>query len=566
MARRAISPEARKVGAAAFCGAIAAAALGLAATAGTPEAERSASGKSSGDASRRASTGSTEIQLLGVNDFHGNLESPKAAARDHGGAPVPIGGAATLHAHLDRAERSHPGRTIRVHAGDMVGASPLLSSHFHDEPSIRAMNLMEFDVGTLGNHEFDEGGAEIERMLRGGQRRDGHQFKRDHRGRMVNTSAADFEGVNFPYTAANTVDREGLLALPPTKIIERDGARIGFIGVTTTTTRDYVLPEHAGRFRFLDISDTVNRETAALQRAGVQAIVVLAHSGAYHAHGDSGAARGEIVDEARQMTSAVDVVIAGHTHSHLNTRVPNTNGKGDKLVIEANSLGIAYDRVRMTVDRASGHVLSKTGDTPRTWADEVAPQPHTAALVADHARRIAPLSERVVGRAERRLSRNRAGARRGSVGAVAARAQRQFAKADIAFVNEGNARGDIAAGPITYAELFRASAYEHQVLRMTMRGSEVREVLQEQFTHEEGHVLLHLAGLDFERDGDRVGRVTLADGRRLDPRERYTVAANELLLDRGGFETLHRHGNDARPVGTDLEALVSYVERAETIG
>ena len=76
-----------------------------------------------------------------------------------------------------------PGRTIRVHAGDMVGASPMVSSYFHDEPSVRAMNLMDFDVGTLGNHEFDEGGDEMVRLLRGGQRSDGLQFKRDARGR-----------------------------------------------------------------------------------------------------------------------------------------------------------------------------------------------------------------------------------------------------------------------------------------------------------------------------------------------------------------------------------------------
>ena len=77
-----------------------------------------------------------------------------------------LGGAAALDAHLDRAARSHAGHTIRVHAGDMVGASPLLSNYFHDEPTVRAMNLMDFDVGTLGNHEFDEGGEELTRAGR----------------------------------------------------------------------------------------------------------------------------------------------------------------------------------------------------------------------------------------------------------------------------------------------------------------------------------------------------------------------------------------------------------------
>ena len=149
----------------------------------------------------------------------------------------------------------------------MVGASPMISSYFHDEPSVRAMNLMDFDVGTLGNHEFDEGGDEMVRLLHGGQRKDGLQFKRDEHGRPVNTSAPDFEGVRFPYIAANTVDHEGQLRLPPTRIIERAGVRIGFIGVTTHETPDYLLARHKERFDFLDISDTVNRHAAAAARA-----------------------------------------------------------------------------------------------------------------------------------------------------------------------------------------------------------------------------------------------------------------------------------------------------------
>ena len=101
--------------------------------------------------------GPVELQLLGVNDFHGNLEPPEPG----------IGGAAWLGAHLDNAARSHPDRTIRVHAGDMIGASPLISSHFHDEPTIEATNMMGFDVGAVGNHEFDEGGDELTRVLQG---------------------------------------------------------------------------------------------------------------------------------------------------------------------------------------------------------------------------------------------------------------------------------------------------------------------------------------------------------------------------------------------------------------
>jgi len=537
VARRAISPEARKVGAAAFAGAMSVAALGLAAVAGPtdPPAEDPQRTTQQGTAPK----GPVEIQLLGVNDFHGRLESPRRG----------IGGAAALDAHLDKAERSHPGRTIRVHAGDMVGASPMISSFFHDEPSVRAMNLMDFDVGTLGNHEFDEGGDEMVRLLRGGQRKDGLQFKRDEHGRPVNTSAPDFEGVRFPYIAANTVDREGRLRLPPTRIVERAGVRIGFIGVTTHETPDYLLARHKERFDFLDISTTVNRYAARLRGQGVQAIVVLAHSGAKHIHRTSGAAAGEIVDEARDMTGAVDVVIAGHTHSYLNTRVPNRSGGGDKLVIEAKSHGVAYDRVHMTIDPGSGEVIAKSGDTPATETDQVTPDADTARLVSSYAKRIAPLAKRVAGRARRPLMRNLAGQDAGSLVAIAARAQRRLAKADIAVVNEGNSRASVDAGPITYEELFEASAYEHQVLRMELTGRELL-ALQAQQAALDPDVMLHWSGLPLVLDADRT----------------YTVAANELLVEGSGDFSVLRRGRKVRPMGTDLEALVRYVEAERTVG
>jgi 5'-nucleotidase len=134
-------------GAAAFVAALLVALLGIYANADAP---RSAKKRPA------AQSDVVKLRLLGVNDFHGHLEPPRPG----------IGGASWLKAHLDRD--TLPGRTIRVHAGDMVGATPLLSSWFHDEPTMEASNELGFDVGTLGNHEFDEGGDELIRILRGG--------------------------------------------------------------------------------------------------------------------------------------------------------------------------------------------------------------------------------------------------------------------------------------------------------------------------------------------------------------------------------------------------------------
>ncbi len=458
-------------GAAAFGAALLAALLGLNAGADEP--------------SDPPQAGLVELQLLGVNDFHGHLEPP---------APD-VGGAAWLSAHLARAGRSHPGRTITVHAGDMVGASPLVSSHFNDEPTIEATNRMGFDVGTVGNHEFDEGGAELLRLLR---------------------------GARYPYVAANTIEREsGRPLLPPFRIVQRAGVRVGFIGVTTEETPRWLLPEHRRPYRFADISDTVNRWSAELRRRGVEAIVVLAHSGAFQT---GAGATGEIVDETAEMDDSVDVVVAGHTHSKLNLTV------GGKLVVESESYGIGFERVAITVDRANGDIVAKSALLASTRHRGIAPDPDLARYVAAHAARVAPLGERVVGRLAHAVDAD-------GLGLMAAEAQRAFARADVAFVNPGNTRRPgLEAGPLTYAELFGVHAYEHPVMRLRMRGRDVLAVMRQR-----GGVKLHTSGLE-----------------EVEPGGIYAVAVNGVLA---GSERFGAFGRALRRevVGTDLEALVAWV-------
>ncbi len=472
------SPRHLLPGAAAFAAALLVALLGLNAGADEP-------GPTPQD------DGPVELQLLGVNDFHGNLEPPEPG----------LGGAAWLGAHLDNAARSHPDRTIRVHAGDMIGASPLISSHFHDEPTIEATNMMGFDVGAVGNHEFDEGGDELMRVL---------------------------QASRYQWLAANTVDPEtGATFLPPYKVIERAGVRVGFIGVTTDDTPTWLLPEFKREYRFLDISETVNRWVPELRSRGVEAIVVLAHSGAFQ-KGAAPSAEGEIADETAQMDDAVDVVIAGHTHSQLNFSVDG------KLVVESFAYGTGYDRVRITVDRVTGDVIAKSADLAVTTHAGTAPDPELASLVASYASRVAPLGDRVVGHLDEELDSD-------GLGELAADAQRAFAGADVAFVNGGNTRRPgLDAGDVTYAEAFPVHAYEHPIVRMRMRGRDVLAVWRAR-----GPVDLYESGLDAVR-----------------PDGAYTVAVNAVLATGRRFGAFGR-GWGAERVGTDLEALVAWLGREQ---
>ena len=481
-------------GAAALVAALFVALLGLYANAGTPVRDD------------RPEPGTVKLRLLGVNDLHGHLDPPREG----------LGGAAWLKAHFDRA--TLPGRTIRVHAGDMIGATPLISSWFHDEPTMEAGNELGFDVGTLGNHEFDEGGDELIRMLRGGQRAGPRAYRRDADGRLVNTSSPGYAGAGYPYIAANTVDREGELRLRPYIVIRRAGVRVGFIGVTTPSTPKFLVGTYARRFRFTDISEAVNRSVEELRGQGVRAIVVLAHAGG-PAQDESSAPdfAGEIVDEAREMSPEVDVVIAGHSHTRLDIRVPNPGGSGDKLIVEALSYGIAFDMVDLTIDLRTGDVVAKSGEVPETGHD-IAGDPRIASLVERYRRRVAPVAMNVLGDTDADLTRAN-----GDLGRLAADAEREYARADAALVDAGALRADIDAGPITYAEVAEALAYGHPVMRARITGRELQA--------------LAARGGYFSGPAD------------IDPERMYTVAASQMTMDRG------------RALGSEADALAWYLQR-----
>lgn len=335
----------------------------------------------------------------------------------------------------------------------------------------------------------------------------------------MNTSSPEFAGAAFPYVAANTVDSDGELLLPPYEIVERAGVKVGFIGVTTRSTPTFLLERHAARFRFTDISDAVNRWVPELRRRGVEAIVILAHAGGPTQDGsDAPDYVGEIMDEARQMSSAVDVVIAGHSHSRIHVRLPNADGSGDKLIVEALSYGAAYDLVDIVVDTRTGDVVRKSAEIPETGHDGVAADAGVAALVERYRARVAPLADHVVGVAQAPLTRSG-----GELGRLVASAERAFGGADLGLAKPVSLRADIDAGPVTYGEIAEALAFDHPVVRVRMSGRELRDLIE---------------------DGANV-----AGPEQLDPDASYSVAASELIAGGG------------RAVGSEPQALAWFLAR-----
>src|SRR3954447_4716485 len=479
-----------------------------------------------------------DLQVLGVNDLHGNLEPTPVSGR-------PAGGVAYLGSYLAAAKAQDPDGTIIAHAGDTVGASPLISSWFHDEPTIEATNLMNFDVGTVGNHEFDEGGTEMLCLIRGGHREDGKQFKDG-----TDTSDPDFPGAAYPYVSANVVDAAtGHYVLPPFTIVKREGIKVGVIGVTTTETPSIVIPDAVAPFKFLDLSDSVNTQVAALHRRGVHTIVVLAHAGGFQDPGKDPA--GEVLSETRQMDPDVDLVVPGHTHSFLNTRVNNA------LVVQAYKYGTAFDKVTLTVDRRTRDVTASKADVVTTYDAGVTPVPDLASLVQTFKDRIAPIAERVVGQAAAAVTRATTPAGESGLGDLIADAQAHEAGSQIALMNPGGIRADLAAGQLTYGNLFSVQPFDNGLAKMTLTGAQLKAVIEQQFQDAEDKIL-QVAGIKETYDrsraaGDRITALTLADGTPIDPAASYTVAANSFLATGGDGFTVFKDATNVTSLGTDID-------------
>lgn len=253
-----------------------------------------------------------DVQLLAINDFHGGLPDPTTDP-----TKVKPGGIEYLATYVRQKQAQNP-NTLFVSGGDLIGASPLVSALFHDEPTVEAMNSLHMDYAVVGNHEFDEGLTELFRMQYGGCNQvDGCE------------SGHPFAGANYQYLAANVIGPNGRTIFPAYRVRSIGGVKIGIVGVVTRSTPSIVSSSGVYGLTFLDETTTVNKYAAQLKAQGVRTIVVLLHEG----NGTGGATINEcpaltpsFSSMVRHMDGAVRVVISGHTHNAYNCKI------GSKIV------------------------------------------------------------------------------------------------------------------------------------------------------------------------------------------------------------------------------------------
>ena len=516
------------------------------------------------------------VRFIGMNDLHGNLQPPEMSSGRvtlDDGTTVNAGGAAYLATHVKQL-RAAADHSIIVSSGDNIGASPLFSALFHDEPTIEVLNAIKVRASAVGNHEFDEGFAELKRIRRGGcNKADGCQFRKHYR------------GTDFHYLGANVRrTKDNTRALKPYTIRTVEGIRIGIIGVTLQNLPSVVVPSAVKGLKFGDEVAAINATSKVLARKGVKAQVVLMHQGD-ETEGGGGpnscnveASVGYAI--ATKASSQVDAIFSGHSHQQYNCTVTDPHGQ-PRPFIQGLSFGRLLSVVDLLISRRTHDVIRKSTVANNVIVTrDVTPDPKVQAIIDRAVRLSAPIANRPVGKITADLVREAGPSGESPLGDVIADAQLAATTSNgavIAVTNPGGIRAGLTYasslagegdGVVTYAEAFTVQPFGNIMQTISLTGAQLKAVLEQQWQPQpDGTVTtrvlqisdsLHYAWSRSAPIGSKISNITVA-GTPVDPAATYRVSVNNFLAGGGDGFTVFADGTNVVGGPIDLDAFTAYL-------
>ena len=501
------------------------------------------------------------LQILAINDFHGAIATSSGAFGGTGRADF-------LAANIQAAEAGAD-NSILVSAGDLIGASPLISALFHDEPTIEAMNLIGLDINGVGNHEFDEGPSELLRMQFGGS----HPVDGDLDG-------DPFLGANFEFLAANVInDVTGDTLLPAYTVRNYQGVKVAFIGLTLEGTPAIVSAAATAGLTFKDEAETVNALVPMLQQSNIEAIVVLLHEGGFSPGGQSdcdGGLFGNIAGIVPLLDDAVDLVIAGHTNDEFVCEIDG------KWVTMADTQGRLFTDIDVTLSPATTDMTVVAINNVSNLQGGVIPDPTVTALIDKYDALSAPLANAVVGTITADiLEFPFSAAGESALGDVivdaqlAATSPAGLGGAVVAFTNPGGIRddlffapsGDESDGEVTFGEVFSVQPFGNSLVSMDLTGAQIDELLEQQWIGrvDDPRILQVSNGFSYAwsvlaSEGDKVDPTTIFINLvEVDPNTTYRVTVSSFLADGGGSYPVLLEGTNRLGGAIEADALADYL-------
>jgi 5'-nucleotidase len=509
-----------------------------------------------------------EINLVALNDFHGNLEPSKYTYTPPGTTQprtIQAGGLDVLTGALDTFRKDDPD-LLFVAAGDLVGASPAASSMFADEPSIEALNRMGLVASSLGNHEFDQGPKELLRQQHGGCD--------SPRPAKACRFSPDFKGAGFTYLASNVVDAQtGRNLVPGWRIVDVKGVKVGLIGAVL---HDLASVTIASSIRGLAVNDeaaSINAVLPAMRAQGAQVFVVLIHEGGFtdqpYDKADCDTLHGPIVAITKKLDPSIRLVISGHSHTGYLCKVDG------KVVTQADAYGHLLSRIKLTLDPATKAVQDIQMRNVVMAPDAFTPDAGLSAYLADvRAKSRAELAKPVarIASAVPRKENPSGESVLGGVIADAAVAATRDQGAQIGFMNPGGIRKDLETGDggvVSFGQAQAVLPFGNTLVVMDLTGAQLRRVLEQQWDRPASagpSILAVSSSLTYDWDSTQpVGRRTAnvkVDGKALDDDKVYRVVANNFLAEGGDNIPMFAKGTHRVETGLrDLDALIAWLQK-----
>jgi 5'-nucleotidase len=551
-----------------------------------------------------------DVHLLAFNDLHGTLDP--AGQTLYGQF---AGGAAFLAKEVKSRQTQYGADQATVLAGDNIGASPLASGLFHDEPITIATNLMHADFASVGNHEFDEGSDELLRIQNGGCHPvDGCDAAPYALAGGGTTNV--YPGADFQYLSANVIkDSTGTTLFPAfgvKQFTSTDGKRkykVGFIGEVLEATPTIVTPTGVAGLTFEAEADAANEAAAALADQGVRIPVLVIHQGGFQSpnptavNGCAGnLANSDIVKIADKLDPSIKVIVSAHTHAEYRCTI--TAGGVTRLITSASSFGRVLSDITLTIDEKNdklvsasasniliGNALNTPGPGVTRQPDPSKADPAVQAVVDQSVTAAAPLANTVIGRIQGDLTRTASPQGESTLGDVigdaqlAATAPAGLGEADIAFMNPGGIRGDLffsaispggeALGEVTYGEAFTVQPFGNSLVTKTMTGAMIRSLLEQQFVGCGGQttqrILQVSSTLKYEQAAsgatcaDKIGTMWV-NGVPVAPGDTFRVTMNSFLATGGDGFAVFNQGTDPLGGAVDIDALADYFDAAGAAG
>jgi 5'-nucleotidase len=522
-----------------------------------------------------------EVQILAFNDFHGNLQMPdpvEVTEADGTRHKILTGGAAHLAAALTGLRAGHPS-TVTVSAGDTVGASPLISANYLDEPTIDAMNLLGLEFNSVGNHEFDRGADELKRMQAGGCA----QFTR-----RTPCAVEPFAGARFRYLAANVVGADGNTFFPPTAIktfqTSAGPITIGFIGETLKGTASLVTPSGVRGLTFKDEAETANALVPQLKAQGADAIVLLIHQGGktptFTRGNTCDGLAGDILPILAKLDPAITTIVSGHTHwAYVCRGTPGEVGAG-RILSSAGKYGYFVTDLRLEFDPATHRLIGQDAHNVVVGNGEHGEDASEKALVGRYAVAVTPIASRIIGHLTAPATRSvedgeSAAADLIADSMLAATRAADQGGAQLALVNGTGVRVDLPGGDIRYDAAFAMMPFGNNLVVMTLTGAQLKAALEQEYGipvrsgFTEPSALAPSEGFTYTVDmakpaGSRVTDMRLK-GKPIDAATPYRVTLNNYLASGGDNLSAFTAGTEITDKGIiDLDALVAWIAPGRT--